>query len=135
MWKFEINSGRFWQKQPGIVDGLLYFPGYSGHREGKNNPAMQSIHDVGPIPVGQYLIGTFFDDPTKGPIVAHLTPLPGTNTYGRTGFMIHGDSILHPGTASLGCIIQSRLARETCRDSADYGLEVVSGLEEIQQLA
>ena len=31
--------------------------GYSGHGEGKNNPAMQKVPNVGPIPVGKYTIG------------------------------------------------------------------------------
>ncbi|MGO9260313.1 MAG: hypothetical protein ACLQU1_29000 [Bryobacteraceae bacterium] len=31
--------------------------GYSGMGPGKNNPAMQDVHDVGPIPKGKWHMG------------------------------------------------------------------------------
>jgi hypothetical protein len=123
---YEQKTGK-WTHDTGAAQ--FTWTGYSGHGEGKNNPAMQAVHDVGPIPCGKYLIGTFFDHPEKGPVVARLTPLPETNTFGRTALELHGDSIQAPGTASLGCIIQSRPAREHIRDSHDYNLEVISGEE------
>src|ERR1035438_5538324 len=43
--------------------------------------------------------------------VQALTPESGTNTFGREGFLIHGDSVQNPGTASHGCIILPQLGR------------------------
>jgi hypothetical protein len=88
-----------------LLDGELLATGYSGIGEGKNNPAMEGIVDVGPIPEGTYYIQEIWDSPTLGPMACELFPEPGTITYGRSGFYIHGDSIQHPGLASHGCII------------------------------
>jgi hypothetical protein len=86
--------------------------GYSGFHEGKNNPDMEDVHDVGPIPRGDYAIGAPFDSPTHGPLAIPLTPLSRTQTFGRSGFLMHGDSIEHPGEASHGCIIMPHYVRE-----------------------
>lgn len=81
--------------------------GYSGHGDGRNNPVMESVRNVGPIPQGWYHIG----DPLcvspsppgpHGPYIMQLTP-EGHNALGRSGFLIHGDNATH--TASEGCII------------------------------
>lgn len=85
--------------------------GYSGLGRGKNNPGMESISNVGPIPRGHYTIGTPRNTKTHGPIVMRLLPAKGTETHGRDGFLIHGDSIGRPGTASHGCIILDRMTR------------------------
>jgi hypothetical protein len=122
MWQFEITSGNLTEP-----DGTLAGTGYSGHGEGVDNPADEQIPDVGPIPEGQYTIGTFFDDPGgKGPVVCHLYPMPGTDTLGRSGMMIHGDNSEHNQTASHGCIILARPLREAIRDSGDTLLQVTS---------
>src|SRR4051812_34655019 len=42
---------------------------------------------------------------TKGPMTIPLTPRPGTNTFGRDLFRIHGDNKAGNHTASHGCII------------------------------
>jgi hypothetical protein len=47
--------------------------------------------------------------------------------FGRDGFLIHGDSVEHPGTASHGCIIMSRAIREAIAQSDDHELNVVAG--------
>jgi len=99
--------------------------GYSGHGAGVDNPADEAIPDVGPIPRGEYTIGRFFDDPVKGPIVAHLVPLAGTDTYGRSGFMIHGDNKAGNHTASEGCVILPRTVREMIMASPDRVLQVI----------
>jgi hypothetical protein len=54
-----------------------------------------------------------------------LIPKEGTDTFGRSGFLIHGDSVAMPGTASHGCIILSRDLREQISASGDNQLEVV----------
>jgi hypothetical protein len=86
--------------------------GYSGHGLGKNAPGLEDHARVGPIPQGLYFIGPPRDTPDHGPFVLPLDPCPGTDTHGRSGFLIHGDSKEHPGEASLGCIILPRPIRE-----------------------
>lgn len=97
---------------------------YSGAGEGKNNPALEHLHNVGPIPAGFYVIGFPYDSHTHGPYVLPLTPLPDTQTFGRDQFLIHGDSIQAPGTASKGCIIAPHWARVHIGVSGETLLEV-----------
>lgn len=99
--------------------------GYSGLGEGRNNPALQYTHDVGPIPTGQWKIGPAIIHPKLGPIAMSLSPCLGTHVNGRDGFYIHGDSRVHPGQASHGCIILDNSARQLVADSADKLLVVV----------
>ena len=115
-----------------VKEGLLYGPdgervasGYSGLGAAKNNPTMESAVAQGPIPRGTYAIGAHYDSARVGPFALPLTPLAGTNTFGRSAFRIHGDSIQHPGSASHGCIIVSRAAREQIAASGDASLAVV----------
>lgn len=99
--------------------------GYSGFGEGKNNPAMENVQDVGPIPRGIYSISDPFDSPDHGPMVMRLVPMPQINTFGRNGFLIHGDSLEHPGQASKGCIILERSIREQVAAATDRELIVI----------
>ena len=93
-------------------NGVKVATGYAGHGIGKNNPAMQGIRNVGPIPCGEYRIGELIDKhPTAGPLAIRLEPLDESVMFGRSGFLAHGDSIVAPGTASNGCIIAPRTAR------------------------
>jgi hypothetical protein len=46
--------------------------------------------------------------------------------FGRTGFLIHGDSLQHPGRASNGCIILPRPIRDRIAASGDDQLTVVA---------
>src|SRR5271156_5725374 len=62
-----------------------------------------------------------------GPFVLTLTAA-GANTLVRSGFLMHGDSVNAPGTASKGCIIMPRTAREQVWNSGDTALEVVPEL-------
>jgi Protein of unknown function (DUF2778) len=109
VWMYKITTGEM--IAPG---GEVLSTGYSGHGEGLNNPAMQDVPDVGPCPQGFYSIGDMYNSPTHGPDTRKLTPLPGTNTFGRDDFELHGDEVLHAGQhlASLGCIIQPRSTRD-----------------------
>ena len=70
-----------------------------------------------------------FRSAEHGPYVLTLTPAPTTNTFGRSGFLMHGDSIIAPGTASKGCIIMPHDAREQVWNSGDRDLEVVAEFE------
>lgn len=136
-------------------DGRILAHCYSGAGAGKNNPDAQAIHDVGPIPRGWYTL----KDPqaTKpgettphGPYVIPLEPDAANDMDGdptkdgdpRTGFLVHGDNVHTPGTASEGCVIpltgkvdgsvvlSGRLLREALwkhAASENYRLQVVSG--------
>jgi hypothetical protein len=97
--------------------------GYSGTHAGRNNPIMQTKHNVGPIPQGTYTIGRPHDTTTHGPYVMRLTPLPGTHTFGRAGFLIHGDNKKHD--ASHGCIILDRIARHHVWSSGVRVIQVI----------
>jgi Protein of unknown function (DUF2778) len=87
-------------------DGVWEGVGYSGYEAGRNNPAMENVPDIGPLPRGFYIVTAC--DPTEHPNLAppifRLTP-DGWDALGRSGLMIHGDSIQHPGEASHGCLI------------------------------
>lgn len=118
-WTFEQSTGRM------LHDGERVAIGYAGAGEGKNNPDMQDVHNVGPLPRGTYEIGEPSDTKTHGPYVLHLTPDADNEMFGRSAFLIHGDSVVRPGTASEGCIILGRAIREKIWDSGDHQLEVV----------
>jgi hypothetical protein len=126
---YEQITGRLFR------DGVLVGLGYSGHGEGRNKPAWQSVSCVGPIPQGKWkIVGPPLDLPSHGPYVLRLEPDPTTDTRGRSGFLIHGDSLKNPGGASLGCIILPHTIRELVWLSGDRELEVVGG-EVTQQVA
>lgn len=120
MWIYFSNSGRLYDPTGKVVGN-----GYSGHGPGVNNQAMEAVHDFGPIPRGAYTIGQFFDDPEKGPIVAHLIPCPATDTFGRSGFMLHGDNAAGDHSASRGCIIMPRAVRAQVQFSPVKDLRVM----------
>lgn len=108
-------------------DGAEIGQGYSGHDAGKDNPALQDVHNVGPLPQGLWSIGAPEDRTgTLGPFVMPLSPVAGTETFGRSGFFIHGDSSAHPLEASHGCLIFSRGIREQIAASGDNLLQVTA---------
>jgi hypothetical protein len=55
-----------------------------------------------------------------------LNPAAATETFGRSGFLMHGDSKEHPGCASHGCVILPRAVREQVWTSGDSDLEVLA---------
>ena len=118
-WKYEQATGRM------LLDDKYFATGYSGAREGKNNPDMQDVANVGPLPRGNYSIDAPVDTVTHGPYVLRLEPAAENEMFGRAGFLIHGDSVVHPGTASEGCIILARAIRERIWKSGDHKLAVV----------
>ena len=105
-------------------NGVLVGTGYSGNTSGLNDPGMDDIHNVGPIPTGDWTIGEFFDDPHLGPVVAPLSPNEGTVTFGRSGFYIHGDNAAMNHSGSDGCIVLARELRQQIADSGDTELIV-----------
>jgi hypothetical protein len=102
------------------AEGELLGTGYAGHGEGVNNPALQSIHNTGPLPQGVYTIAAPVNTATHGPYVMWLTPDPANEMFGRSGFGIHADEIANPGKhlASTGCIVMSNPARVAIWQSA-----------------
>lgn len=101
-----------------IVIGI----GYSGTGDGKNNPEMEAVRMIGPLPRGDYEIGPIYDTLHLGPRVMPLTPI-GHDALGRSGFFIHGDNAKHD--ASHGCIILPRGVRELIGAAGDRHLRVV----------
>jgi lipoprotein-anchoring transpeptidase ErfK/SrfK len=121
-WKYSQSTGELINPT-----GSRVGYGYSGHGVGLDNPKQQAVADVGPIPAGTYTIGRFFDDSNgKGPIVAHLVPDVDTDTFGRSGFMIHGDNQAVDHSASHGCVILPRVLREQIMASNDRVLLVTA---------
>lgn len=125
MWTWKQSTGELNFVADDPV-GYTQSTGYSGYGQGKNNPAMQAMPDVGPIPCGMYTIGPAFFDSEKGPCVMALVPDPANEMFGRGGFLIHGDSIEDPGFASHGCVILDHATRETIAVSSDRRLQVVA---------
>jgi hypothetical protein len=135
MWTYVQKTGEL------LHDGLHFAEGYSGYddpdsgQQGKNNPELENVEDVGPIPVGKYFIGSPHDTLTHGPFVLPLTPDPANEMFGRSAFLIHGDSVVDPGTASRGCIIMGRAVRKQVAVSGDKLLQVISGVVEDARVA
>jgi hypothetical protein len=103
--------------------------GYSGNGEGLNNPAMQDVHAVGPLPQGSYTILAPHADPKVGPIAMGLAPAPGNEMFRRGDFLIHGDNPQMNHTASEGCIIlphDARVAIGAAVLAGDNQLEVTA---------
>lgn len=123
-----------WDQSAGTLsrDGVLISRGYSGKGRGKNNPALEGVVGVGPIPAGRWKIGAPYDSDRVGPYALKLDAVDaklGDDTDQRTGrgaFRIHGDSVRAPGTASNGCIILPRTVREALWKSGDRDLVVVA---------
>lgn len=111
----ELRDGHF--KSVGL--------GYSGRDDGKNNPIQESTKNIGPLPKGYYLISPPRDTESHGPFVLPLVPDPDNSMFDRSGFLIHGDSISHPGRASDGCIIMGRTIREAIWNQQHRILQVI----------
>ncbi len=84
--------------------------GYAGNGNGLNNPDAQNQQNVGPLPQGDYTVGSA--NRRRGPQTRPLTPDPNNEMFGRSGFLIHGDNSSQNHTASEGCIIVPRNCRE-----------------------
>jgi len=108
------------------------FAAHSGRGEGLNNSAMENVEKVGPIPKGWYSLGSWLDgsaysaaDARLGPFVSRLTPDPGNEMYGRSGFFIHGGDGSNPPTDSEGCIVTFRSARQAIASAGETRLQVI----------
>ena len=119
MWQYRQSDGALSR------GGEVIAHGYSGHGAGVNNHAMEGVAKVGPIPCGRYTIGKPFDHPTVGKFAMRLTPNAGTNTHGRSGFLMHGDNSAGNHTASEGCIVAMHPTRMKVAQSDSDQIEVV----------
>lgn len=117
-WTYDISSGTLTDP-----DGNFAGTGYSGKAGPcRNNPHAESTVAEGPIPEGVWHIGPAHRSPNTGPITMDLDPAPGTNTYGRSLFRIHGDNVNHD--ASHGCVILGPAIRRQIDLSDDRTLTV-----------
>jgi RHS repeat-associated protein len=106
---------------------------YSGYGHGKNDPDMQGIEWVGPLPRGEYSIGQTLDRKKTGPMTIILMferettdPFPSNRSKGQ--MRIHGDKKgKPPGNASEGCIVVNRDVRKTITDDCGSGSTLTVG--------
>jgi len=119
MFTYDQSSGAF------SLNGKELWCGYSGFGPGKNNPAAEMQKAIGPVPAGLWHIAGDYDSKKTGPRTIVLVPDDKTNTFGRSDFRIHGDSIANPGSASHGCIILPRFIRQLILDNPCKLLTVV----------
>lgn len=121
-WKYSQRTGSLMDPR-----GEIIATGYSGHGTGLNNPYMQHVEGMGPIPTGSYIIGPPKDPIDHlGPVAMPLTERPGGNYFKRSAFFIHGDNASADHTASDGCVILARNIRQMIADSDDRELIVVA---------
>lgn len=111
-WLYVQSTGALYRP-----DGSWCSNGYAGHGDGRNNPVMQEVSNVGPLPVGLYKLGEVTE--SKGPFTIRLEPDQGNQMHGRSGFLIHGDTQAHD--ASHGCIILDRITRVALSGEAQRG--------------
>lgn len=113
------------------VDGWLYHDGrsvgkgYAGKGPGLNNPRLQNIKGVGPLPQGHYDILAPVDSKEHGPYAMVLDPHEDNEMFSREGMMLHGDNPKGDHSASSGCIVMPRWVRDFVWSSGDHLLQVV----------
>ena len=127
MWKYEQSTGDLYNPE-GVKVATGYAGGNCGRNpEGVNNPDLQGVRSVGPLPVGKYKIGVPLMQSHLGPLAIPLTPHLDNDMLGRSGFYIHGDTAALNHSASEGCIIIPRAIRMAVITSNDQILEVMRG--------
>jgi hypothetical protein len=119
MWRYSIRSRKITEN--GVEAGI----GHSGWGEYANDPTKCNVKKLGPLPPGKYRFGPAYKHDHLGPITMNLEPLPGTDTFGRSLFRIHGDNRTpEPFDASHGCLIAPRDVRMKMIHARDRILEV-----------
>lgn len=108
-------------------EGIAIGRGYAGKGPGMDNPAMQDVRDVGPLPQGWYTMNAPVDHPESvGAFAIPLLPDPENEMDGRSDFYIHGDNPEGNHSASDGCIVLPYTIRQEIVDSGNNRLEVVA---------
>jgi hypothetical protein len=121
MWTYKQSTGQLIKP-----DNSILTTGYSGKGQYKNKPIFENLIDKGCIPKGTYKILPGYTDNEKGKFCLKLSPDKNNQMFGRSGFMIHGDDIKNPGTASDGCIILNYKARIEIDSGKDRILKVIN---------
>lgn len=118
-WTYHQRTGELWR------NGRKVATGYSGHGDGLNNPDMQHVRAVGPLPRGKWHIDGVYNSAKVGPFALVLEPMEGTETFGRSAFRVHGDNSKGDKSASNGCLIFPRAIRDQMWQFKDHTIEVV----------
>ena len=103
---------------------IILAKGYSGNGRYINDPDAEGRAGLGPIPRGVWKVDPAIHHRRLGPIVFGLHPV-GHDAYHRSEFFIHGDNKLGDRSASTGCIVLDRPARECIRALKINTLEVI----------
>lgn len=111
-------------------DGTLAGTGYAGgncgkNPEGINNPAMQGVKDIGPLPEGFYTFGDLVEEGELGLYYFALNPDDSNDMLGRGDFYCHGDTSI-PRRASEGCIVIAHDVRREMHESLCQRIQVVA---------
>jgi len=115
VWVYNVKSK--WFKHNGEFKFQARYAGAPGY---KDDPVYECLINKGPLPRGRYKItGVPFKHKTAGRFTLRLQPYSNNNMCGRAGFLIHGDSIKAPGTASNGCIVLDPKFRNQIWESND----------------
>ena len=122
-WTYEQATG--WWIDP--TGKLIFKDGYAGRGAGLNNPDMQDVEGVGPLPRGLYVAGEPHDDPKVGKYAMRLTPSDTNEMFGRACFFMHGDNAEENHTASEGCIVLPLYLRTQFWNSGDHNIQVTHG--------
>ena len=127
-WVYSQSTGRLTYVD---ADGNATYigSGYAGIGAGLNNPAMQNVPFVGPLPQGLYTIGPQQDyTTTEGKTLRQamvLRPDSDNQMFHRGGFLIHGPHSHDKHNSSNGCPIFSSDIRNQIGKSDDKCFEVV----------
>lgn len=110
-----VSTGGLWLRDE-YDHRCLLARGYSGAHGFRDNPLFEREVGKGPVPRGVWKIGPSFNG-RQGAIIFRLDAvdvpsMQGPNSSGRAGFLIHGDNSARDYSASRGCIILDRAARE-----------------------
>jgi len=127
-WIYSQSTGQLYHLNS-ATDATVYVgTGFAGYGSGLNNPGAQSTPNVGPTPQGAWTIGPQQTNTTSRgrdlPGSMRLYPQPGTNTSGRSGFLIHGGN-MSTMSSSRGCIVLPPNVRNQIGNSGDRTLQVV----------
>ena len=119
-WTYSQGTGKLYDPQ-----GKHVHTGYSGYGQGRNSCEWQGAVAKGPIPQGWWDIGKPYNSKNVGPFSMRLTAREGTQTFGRSAFVLHGDNGDKHLDESKGCIIMPRRIRERVWNSGVHLLRVV----------
>ncbi len=99
-------SGTLW-----LNGSIVEQSAYSGKGLGLNNPKLERIKNVGPLPAGLYRLAGPISEPTARTF--RLIYEGGPGLFGRDGFLVHGGNAGRD--SSRGCIVASRKVRQLLR--------------------